>query len=190
MDLFQMDIDLPNGSVVSGGFGRSTMKSMKGWVTYAFNEMKLEELPYPNYRPGWAIVKTRVVQPSITEVQLFYGEHSNSYDKVKRLLGQGPQQLFGHEFCAEIVEVDSDNGYGLSVGDRVGATHTELGTIGRDFPGCFSEYAAVPLDALAKIPDGINDWEVAALQPWIGWTRNMRSESRRLLCSKPSRANT
>ena len=150
------------------------MKSMKGWVTYAFEQMRLEELPYPKCRPGWAIVKTRVVQPSITEVQLFYGERSNSYDKVKRLLGQGPQQLFGHEFCAEIVEVDSDHGYGLSVGDRVGATHTELGTIGRDFPGCFSEYAAVPLDALAKIPEGISDWEVAALQPLTSCVHNIQ----------------
>ena len=53
---------------------------------------------------------------------------------------QGPQQLFGHEFCAEIVDVDEKNQYGLRAGDRVGATHTHIGTIGRDFPGCFSEY--------------------------------------------------
>jgi threonine dehydrogenase-like Zn-dependent dehydrogenase len=98
-------------------------------------------------------------------VQLFYGERSNSYDKVKNALAKGPQQLFGHEFCAEIVEVDEKNQYGLRVGDRVGATHTHMGTIGRDFPGCFSEYAAIPLDALAKMPDGVTDWEIAAIQP-------------------------
>lgn len=138
---------------------------MKGWVTHDFNDMRLEEVPYPECRPGWAIVKTRVVQPSITEVQLFHGEQSNSFDHIKKRLARGPQQLFGHEFCAEIVEVDPNNNYGLRVGDRVGATHTEAGTIGRHFPGCFSEYAAVPLDALARIPDGLSDWEVAALQP-------------------------
>src|SRR5262249_18682390 len=48
---------------------------------------------------------------------------------------------------------------------RVGATHTHIGTIGRDFPGCFSEYASIPLDALAKMPGGVTDWEVAAIQP-------------------------
>jgi len=141
------------------------MRSVKGWLTYAFNEMRLEEVPYPQLKPGWGIVKTRVVQPSVTEVQLFYGERSNSYDKVKNKLTQGPQQLFGHEFCAEIVEVDPQNEFALRVGDRVGATHTHTGTIGRDFPGCFSEYAAIPLDALAKMPDGVTDWEVAAIQP-------------------------
>lgn len=150
------------------------MKSVRGWVTYGFNDMRLEAVPYPQREPGWAIVKTKVVQPSVTEVQLFYGERSNSYDKVKKSLSEGPQQLFGHEFCAEIVEVDSENDFGLSAGDRVGATHTELGTIGRDFPGCFSEYAAVPLDALAKIPEGINDWEVAALQPLTSCVHNIQ----------------
>jgi len=141
------------------------MRTIRGWLTYAFNEMRLEEVPYPQLKPGWAIVKTKVVQPSVTEVQLFYGERSNSYDKVKKKLAQGPQQLFGHEFCGEIAEVDEKNEYALRAGDRVGATHTHVGTIGRDFPGCFSEYAAIPLDALAKMPQGISDWEVAAIQP-------------------------
>ncbi len=141
------------------------MANIKGWVTHGFNDMRLEEVRYPLLKPNWAIVKTKVVQPSVTEVQLFYGERSNSYDKVKKKLAEGAQQLFGHEFCAEIAEIDPKNGFGLAAGDRVGATHTHVGTIGRDFPGCFSEYAAVPLDALAKMPDGISDWEVAAIQP-------------------------
>ncbi|MGB7946934.1 MAG: Zn-dependent alcohol dehydrogenase, partial [Candidatus Binatia bacterium] len=98
------------------------MKTVRGWVTHAFNEIRLEEVPYPQLKSDWAIVKTKVVQPSVTEVQLFYGERSNSYDKVKKALSHGPQQLFGHEFCAEIVEIDEKNSYGLRVGDRVGAT--------------------------------------------------------------------
>ncbi|MFQ5916775.1 MAG: zinc-binding dehydrogenase [Candidatus Binatia bacterium] len=147
---------------------------MKGWVTYAFGDMRLEEVPYPKRKPGWVIVKTQVVQPSITEVQLFYGERSGGFDKVTKRLRQGPQQLFGHEFCAEIVEIDDSGNFGLSAGDRVGATHTEVGTIGRDFPGCFSEYAALPADALAKIPEGISEWEVAALQPLTSCVHNIQ----------------
>jgi threonine dehydrogenase-like Zn-dependent dehydrogenase len=151
------------------------MKRVRGWVTYAFNEMRLEEVVYPELKAGWAIVKTKVVQPSVTEVQLFYGERSNSYDKVKKALAKAPQQLFGHEFCAEIVDIDEDNEYRLGVGDRVGATHTHVGTIGRDFPGCFSEYAAVPLDALAKMPEGVSDWEVAAIQPLTSCIYNVQA---------------
>ena len=114
---------------------RTEESAMQGWVTHAFKDMRLEQLPDPECRPGWAVLKTKVVQPSVTEVQLFYGERSNSYDKVKKKLAQGPEPLFGHEFCAEIVEIEKDNAYGLAAGDRVGATHTEIGTIGRDFPG-------------------------------------------------------
>jgi threonine dehydrogenase-like Zn-dependent dehydrogenase len=40
-----------------------------------------------------------------------------------------------------------------------------VGTIGRHFPGCFAEYAAIPLDALVKMPDELSEWEIAALQP-------------------------
>lgn len=150
------------------------MKSMRAWVTYGFNDMRLEEVPYPQLKPGWAIVKTRVVQPSITEVQLFRGEPSSGFDHVKRKLEEGPQLLFGHEFCAEVVEVEPRNPFGLRVGDRVSATHTEKGTIGRHFPGCFAEYAAVPLDALARVPDGVSDWEAAALQPLSSCIRNVQ----------------
>jgi hypothetical protein len=68
--------------------GEREMTTTMGWVTYGFNEMQLEEVPYPQLKPDWAIVKTKVVQPSVTEVQLFYGERSNSYDKVKKALAQ------------------------------------------------------------------------------------------------------
>lgn len=149
--------------------------AMKAWVTYGFGDMRLEEVPCPTGKPGWAIVRTRVVQPSITEVQLFYGERSNSYDKVKMLLSKGPQQLFGHEFCAEIVEINPNNEFRLKAGNRVAATHTEVGTIGRDFPGCFSEYACLPPEALAKLPDGISDWEAAALQPLSSCVHNIQT---------------
>lgn len=44
------------------------MKTAKGWLTYSFNDMRLEEVPYPQLKPGWAIVETKVVQASVTEV--------------------------------------------------------------------------------------------------------------------------
>jgi len=148
---------------------------MKAWVTYGFGDMRLEEAPFPKVKPGWAIVKTRVVQAAITEVQLFLGERSNSFDHIKKMLAQGPQLLFGHEFSAEIMEIEDGDSFDLRLGDRVAATHTPRGTIGRHFPGCFAEYAAVPLDALAKLPSGVSDWEGAALQPLSSCVKNIQS---------------
>jgi len=61
------------------------------------------------------------VQPSVTEAQLARGIKTLAYERIKkRLETEAPVQLFGHEFCAEIVEV----GGGVSkfkAGDRVAA---------------------------------------------------------------------
>ena len=67
------------------------------------------------------MVKVQCVQPSVTEAQLARGIKTLAYERIKkRLETEAPVQLFGHEFCAEIVEV----GEGVSkfqVGDRIAA---------------------------------------------------------------------
>ena len=40
---------------------------------YDLDDMKLEEVPEPELRPGWVILKPIIVQPSITEVVLTKG---------------------------------------------------------------------------------------------------------------------
>lgn len=146
---------------------------MKSWLIYGLNDMRLKDAPLPVSKPGWAVVKVRVVQPSITEVQLFAGARSSGYDLVLERLKTGPQALFGHEFVAEVTDVDETNDRGIKVGDRVAASHSQIGTIGRHFPGCFAEYAAIPLDALLKVPEDLADWEGAALQPLSSCVRNV-----------------
>ena len=42
---------------------------MKAWRVYGLGDMRLDEIPHPTVRPGWVVVKTRMVQPSITECQ-------------------------------------------------------------------------------------------------------------------------
>jgi threonine dehydrogenase-like Zn-dependent dehydrogenase len=138
---------------------------MKAWVTHGYDDLRLEDVEPPVPRDGWAVVKVRVVQPAITEVQLLKGERTSGSDLVAQRLKEGPQQLFGHEFCGEVVALsDADRG-SLSVGDRVTALHSRHGTIGRHFPGCFAELAAIPIDALVTIPEALDDWSAAALQP-------------------------
>ena len=61
------------------------------------------------------------MQPSVTEAQLAFGIPTLAYDRIKRRLEtEAPVQLFGHEFCARVVEV----GAGVTrvrPGDRVAA---------------------------------------------------------------------
>ena len=94
---------------------------MKAWRFHHFNDMRLDEVPEPICKPGHVLVKPLCVQPSVTEAQLAKGIPTLAFDRVKhRLDTEAPLQLFGHEFCARILEV----GEGVTRyhrGDRVAA---------------------------------------------------------------------
>lgn len=155
---------------------------MKAWRFYAFGDMRLDEVPTPAVRPGHVLAQILCVQPSVTEAQLAFGIRTLAFEKIKkRLETEAPVQLFGHEYCARIVET----GPGVTrfqAGDRVAARAKlpcqtcPLCTSGRghlcrkgpiigfQLPGCFSEYAELPEIALTKVTDNISDSEAACLQ--------------------------
>src|SRR5947199_10211020 len=155
---------------------------MKAWRFYGFNDLRLDNISPPACRPGHVVVKVRCVQPSVTEAEVARGIKTLVYERIKkRLESEAPVQLFGHECCAEIVEV----GGGVSkfkAGDRVAArAKLPCGScplclsdrsslcrkgpvIGFDLPGCFSELALLPEIALVKVDDRISHSEAACLQ--------------------------
>jgi threonine dehydrogenase-like Zn-dependent dehydrogenase len=155
---------------------------VKAWRFHDFNDMRLDDIPLPVCQPSHVLVEPICVQPSVTEAQLAKGIPTLAFDRIKRRLEtEAPLQLFGHEFCARIVEV----GAGVSrfqVGDRVAArAKLPCGecplccsershlcrrgpVIGFDLPGCFSEIAVLPEIALVKVDDRISDSEAACLQ--------------------------
>jgi threonine dehydrogenase-like Zn-dependent dehydrogenase len=155
---------------------------MKAWRFYAFNDLRLDEVAPPHCKPGHVVVKVRCVQPSVTEAQLARGIRTLAYERIRaRLEKEAPVQLFGHEFCAEVVEV-GEGVAKVEVGDRVAAraklpcgncplcrsnrvTLCRKGpVIGFDLPGCFAQFAALPEIALVKVDDRISDSEAACLQ--------------------------
>ena len=82
---------------------------MKAWRFYGFNDMRLDDIPEPACGTRQVIVEPLCVQPSVTEAQLAKGVPTLAYDRVKRRLEtEAPLQLFGHEFCARILEVGRD----------------------------------------------------------------------------------
>ncbi len=155
---------------------------MKAWRFYGFGDMRLDDVPEPVCRPGHVIVEPLCVQPSVTEAQLAFGIPTLAYESVKRRLEtEAPVQLFGHEFCARVVEL----GAGVSrvqVGDRVAArAKLPCGScpfcldgrnhlcrkgpiVGFQLPGCFSERAILPEVALVRVDDRISNSEAACLQ--------------------------
>lgn len=155
---------------------------MKAWRFYGFNDMRLDEVPKPEGKPGHVIARIRCIQPSVTEAQLACGIRTLAFEKIKRRLEtEAPVQLFGHEFCAEVVEAGPGvSGYGP--GDRIAARAKlpcgvcplcrsersaqcrEGPIIGFQLPGCFAEYASLPEIALVKLDDRISASEGACLQ--------------------------
>ena len=155
---------------------------MKAWRFYDFGDLRLDDVPTPELRPGHVLVVPLVVQPSVTEAQLAFGIPTLAYDRVKqRLATEAPVQLFGHEFCARIIATAPDVTR-FKVGDRIAARaklpcgdcslcNAERSAlcrrgpvIGFDLPGCFSEIAILPEIALVKVDDAISDSEAACLQ--------------------------
>lgn len=155
---------------------------MKAWRFHAFGDLRLDDVPEPLCGPGHVVVEPVCVQPSVTEAQLAQGIPTLAYDRVKRRLEtEAPVQLFGHEFCARILEV-GPGVVGFKPGDRVAARaklpcgdcplcRSERGdqcragpVIGFDLPGCFAERARLPEIALVKVDDRISDSEAACLQ--------------------------
>ena len=133
-------------------------------------------------RPGHVVAEPLCVQPSVTEAQLAFGIPTLAYETIKRRLEtEAPVQLFGHEFCARVLEV----GEGVTrvrPGDRVAArAKLPCGScpfcrdgrnhlcrkgpiIGFQLPGCFAERALLPEIALVHVDDRISDSEAACLQ--------------------------
>src|SRR3979490_404410 len=94
---------------------------MKAWRFYGFGDMRLDDLPAPEIRPRHVLAPILCVQPSVTEARLAFGIPTLAFERIKRRLEtEAPIQLFGHEFCARVVEC----GPGTSrfrPGDRVAA---------------------------------------------------------------------
>ena len=156
---------------------------MKAWRFYGFGDMRLDDVPEPVCRPGHVIAEPLCVQPSVTEAQLAFGIPTLAYKAIKhRLETEAPVQLFGHEFCARVIEIGEDVTR-VRPGDRV-AARAKLALavpalfcqggqshlcrkgpiIGFQLPGCFAERALLPEIALVIVDDRISDSEAACLQ--------------------------
>jgi threonine dehydrogenase-like Zn-dependent dehydrogenase len=155
---------------------------MKAWRFYGFGDMRLDDVAEPVCRADQVLVAPLCVQPSVTEAQLAQGIPTLAYDRIKRRLErEAPVQLFGHEFCARVVETGRDASR-FRPGQRVAARAKlpcgqcvlcrsersdlcrEGPVIGFDLPGCFAELAALPEIALVNVDDRISDSEAACLQ--------------------------
>src|SRR5260370_8614431 len=154
---------------------------MKAWRSHGFSDMRRDEVPEAVCGPGDVLVEPLCVQPSVTEAQLAFGIPTLAYDRVKRRLEtEAPIQLFGHEFCARVLEVGR-SGSRFRLGDRVAARaklpcgecslcrgeRSDLcrkgPVIGFDLPGCFAHRALGPEIALVHLEDPLSPLQAPCL---------------------------
>lgn len=145
---------------------------MKAWQVYGINDMRLEEVSIPEPKPGWFLAKLKTFQASITEIQRFRGISQRGLSTMKEMIRSiGPFPM-GHEICAEVDAVwDSED---LRVGDRIAYFHFEHKVAGSHYPGCFAEYALLPVNTAVKIDSEVSDIEAPALQPFSSCVQAVR----------------
>lgn len=138
---------------------------MKAWRTYAYEDIRLDDVSDPVAGPGQLLVKILTVQSSITEVAQLRGYRTSNYDYIKeKIASQAPLPMFGHEFCGEIVEL-GEGVTGFKVGDRISYGHQGGKVLGIHTPGAFAEYLALDVEAAVVLDPAIDDWQGAAFQP-------------------------
>lgn len=113
-------------------------------------EMKVSEIPIPQVRPGWVLVKIHAAGLNHSEVLLRMFEIENDY--IQKPIVPGIE-------CVGEVSDPSDSG--LAKGDRVVAL---MSGMGRSFNGSYAEYALLPASNVFKVETNM-DWISLAAIP-------------------------
>ena len=118
-------------------------------------DLKVSEIPVPQVRPGWVLVKVYAAGLNHSEVLLRMFEADNDYINTPIVPGIE---------CVGEVADPSDSG--LATGDRVIAL---MGGMGRSFNGSYAEYALLPSRNVFKV-DSALDWLSLAAIPETYYT--------------------
>lgn len=155
---------------------------MKAVLTDVTGDTTVEDIPKPTPDDDEVLIRVRTVQLSVTECQYLTGQAP--LDRFSdRFSDDGDRiQLFGHEFCGEVVAAGDDVTEYVE-GDRVYAPgkttcgecqycereYTEYcankDRLGYGRPGALAEYLTTPTNPLCDLSDDISDAEGAAMQP-------------------------
>ena len=150
---------------------------MKGIQVQGTGKASLTELPLPQRKEGYAIIKVMAASICGTDVSTYRGTNVNvsSYPIV-----------IGHETAGIVEDVDENNQYGIKKGDHVvldpylycgvcypcsqGKTNCceTLHCLGVHCDGSMCEYFAHPVHMLRKVPQDM-PWERVPSACWLAW---------------------
>lgn len=143
---------------------------MRAAVLKEFYDVDVENIQVPEIGDDEALVKVQYAGICGSDIHVFSGKHPAAK----------PPIVLGHEFCGELVKINTKKETDLIIGDKVvvqpftGCNGCDICIQGRDNicsklsilgihrDGCFAEYVKVPLRKVYSIPYG-TDMRVAAL---------------------------
>ena len=129
------------------------MKTMKAVLLNGVTESEdiaLSEVPIPEVRPGWVLIKVRAFGMNHSEQILRLSEIRAEY--IQKPIVPGIE-------CVGEVAAPSDSG--LATGQKVVAM---MGGMGRSFNGSYAEYALLPVQHVFAIESDF-DWTTLAAVP-------------------------
>ena len=156
---------------------------MKALQLHGHRDIRLDDLPVPKARPGWAVVK--VAWSSICHSDLREWEGPSYIGRTGQpnpITGVFMPVVLGHEFSGTVAEMNGSHP-SIQVGDLVapdGCIYDETcwycrhgrynlcdngGVLGFDGHGSHAEYVEVPIYSLNKLPDDFDDERGALIEP-------------------------
>lgn len=142
---------------------------MKAAVLRGPYDLKIENVPIPQVKPGHVLVNVKETAVCGTDISIYNGKIPTQYPVIQ-----------GHESAGVVVDV-GDEVSGIVKGDRViinpaiscckchycfiGKTNLceNGGLLGREMNGTFSEYVIVPDYSVIKLPDSISYEEATTI---------------------------
>ena len=145
---------------------------MKAWRVYGTNDMRLDDTPIPEAKPGWLLARSIAFQPSITEIQRLWGVSQRGLENMDTTIQTTGPFCLGHEVCAIVEDIIDDGD--IQKGDRITYFHQKGMVCGSDYSGCFAEYYLLPVSSAFKMNPAIPDIEGPALQPFSSCIRAVK----------------
>ena len=144
---------------------------MKAAVLTGLREIRLEDRPEPDPRPGWVVVQVETASLCGTDAHQYDGRVDTPFPRVP-----------GHDFSGRVVGLgagvdDSWDGVGVAVKPSLPCGDCPECNADKPFDckrkkliglwsdGCLTERIAIPVVNLIPRPDGVSAWQAALLEP-------------------------
>ena len=133
---------------------RKLMKAMVLEKPCSAEEMKIKNVPIPEVKEGWVLVKVKAF--GINRAEIFTRQGDSPSLKLPRIIGIE---------CVGVVENPSNSSF--KKGDKV---FSMMNGMGREFDGSYAEYILIPKNQVYTLKLSEKSWEMLAAYPELYYT--------------------